>query len=124
MLRNGVRWLALVLLVSFPVVASGQDVVEEVEAPEEEEYVEGEAVAQAEDPQSLNRASDYYLMLGDRAFREGRYADAVHYYAKAVEFAPDNGILHPARERCNDVGWRQRRVWVRANCCCVVAPRR
>ncbi|TDJ70970.1 MAG: hypothetical protein E2O39_09125 [Planctomycetota bacterium] len=44
--------------------------------------------------QSMNRASDYYLVLGDRAFREGRYGDAVHFYAKAVEFAPNEGVLY------------------------------
>ena len=43
---------------------------------------------------SLNRAADHYLVLGDRAFREGRYGDAVHFYAKAVEFSPDQGILY------------------------------
>lgn len=42
----------------------------------------------------LNRAADYYLNLGDRSFRDGRYADAVHFYAKAVEFAPEEGILY------------------------------
>lgn len=45
-------------------------------------------------PGALNRAADYYLSLGDRSFREGRYGDAAHYYAKALEFAPDDGILH------------------------------
>ena len=42
----------------------------------------------------LNRAAAYYLTLGDRAFRETRYGDAVHFYGKAVEFAPDSGILY------------------------------
>ena len=32
--------------------------------------------------------------LGDRAFREGCYTDAVQFYAKAVEFAPDEGALY------------------------------
>jgi len=44
--------------------------------------------------QSMNRAADYYLVLGDRAFRDGRYGDAVHFYAKAVEFSGDEGILY------------------------------
>lgn len=35
-----------------------------------------------------------YLDKGDAAWREGRYADAVHFYAKAVEFSPDEGVLH------------------------------
>ena len=42
----------------------------------------------------LNRASAYYLTQGDRAFRESRFGDAVHFYAKAVEFAPESGILY------------------------------
>jgi len=42
----------------------------------------------------LNRATGYYLTQGDRAFREGRYGDAAHFYAKAVEFSPDSGILY------------------------------
>jgi tetratricopeptide (TPR) repeat protein len=42
----------------------------------------------------LVRAASHYLTLGDRAFREGRYSDAVHFYAKAVEFSPDEGVLH------------------------------
>ena len=43
---------------------------------------------------SLARASNHYLTLGDSAFRDGRYGDAVHFYAKAVEFAPDEGVLY------------------------------
>lgn len=34
------------------------------------------------------------LALGDQAFREGRFSDAVHHYAKAIEFAPERGVLH------------------------------
>jgi len=64
--------------------------------------VGGEAVVPAAQPLapapvpqgSLNRAADYYLSVGDRAFREGRFGDAVHYYAKAIEFSPEDGILH------------------------------
>lgn len=55
----------------------------------------GEAVAAVPDERAgLNRAADYYLTLGDRAFRDGRFGDAVHFYAKAVEFAPEEGILY------------------------------
>jgi hypothetical protein len=50
------------------------------------------AAAAAESPLSI--AAQRYLELGDRAFREGRYADAVQFYAKAVEFAPDQGALY------------------------------
>lgn len=42
----------------------------------------------------LTRASEEYLALGDNAFRERRFGDAVHFYAKAVEFAPDQGMLY------------------------------
>ncbi|MEO1697069.1 MAG: hypothetical protein AAFU73_07230 [Planctomycetota bacterium] len=42
----------------------------------------------------LSRAAAYYLSQGDRAFRETRYGDAVHAYAKAVEFAPESGVLY------------------------------
>jgi len=58
----------------------------------------GEAVvneAPATQPGSaLSLAAQRYLELGDRAFREGRYTDAVQFYAKAVEFAPDQGALY------------------------------
>ena len=37
---------------------------------------------------SMALASNHYLTLGDSAFRDGRFGDAVHFYAKAVEFAP------------------------------------
>ncbi len=55
---------------------------------------QGEGSMSIEREQELNRAADYYLTLGDRAFREGRYGDAVHYYAKAVEFSSQDGILY------------------------------
>ncbi|MEM9801939.1 MAG: tetratricopeptide repeat protein [Planctomycetota bacterium] len=42
----------------------------------------------------LNRAAAYYLTQGDQAFQESRYGDAAHYYAKAVEYSPDSGILY------------------------------
>ena len=70
------------------------------EQPVQEEVVEEGPAGEAdysttpETQSGLNRAADYYLVLGDRAFREGRYGDAVHYYAKAVEFSPDEGILY------------------------------
>lgn len=35
-----------------------------------------------------------FLSLGDQAFREGRYSESVHYYAKAVELEPEQGVLH------------------------------
>ncbi len=62
------------------------------------EYVD-EPVGEAAAPdsrlkQSLTTAAERYLTLGDQAFREGRYRDAVQFYAKAVEFAPGEGVLH------------------------------
>ncbi|MFT7170910.1 MAG: hypothetical protein ACI80K_004061 [Paracoccaceae bacterium] len=85
-----------------------------VEVPAEEVAVAGEFVVQqdavnaqvpardalppeATDPglqRELNRAAAYYLTQGDRAFREARYGDAAHFYAKAVEFSSDSGILY------------------------------
>ena len=41
----------------------------------------------------LNRAAEYYLVLGDRAFAGNDFGGAVHYYAKAIEFAPQQGML-------------------------------
>jgi hypothetical protein len=42
----------------------------------------------------LQSAASHHLSLGDEAFRDGRYGDAVHEYAKAVELQPDQGVLH------------------------------
>ncbi len=42
----------------------------------------------------IQRSVIQYLDLGDEAFSQGRYSDAVHYYARAVEAAPDNGRLY------------------------------
>ncbi len=42
----------------------------------------------------VQRSVLQYLDLGDEAFGQGRYSDAVHYYARAVEAAPDNGRLY------------------------------
>jgi len=55
----------------------------------------GQVAPPAAAPESpLSIAAQRYLELGDRAFREGRYFDAVQFYAKAVEFAPDQGALY------------------------------
>ena len=64
---------------------------------EEEEYVEEEGPVQgppAADSGLAQRAAAEYMALGDRAFVEGRYGDAVHYYAKAIEFSPEDGVLY------------------------------
>jgi tetratricopeptide (TPR) repeat protein len=58
------------------------------------ENPELEALLAPRTADSLERASSHYLALGDSAFRDGRYGDAVHFYAKAVEFAPDQGVLY------------------------------
>ncbi|HED65375.1 MAG TPA: tetratricopeptide repeat protein, partial [Planctomycetes bacterium] len=39
-------------------------------------------------------AAERYVTLGDQAFRDGRYTDAVQLYAKAIEFSPDEGALY------------------------------
>lgn len=83
---------------SYTAAPAEQEVVYVEAAPQEDVLVgEGVAAAPASDPalsRQLARAADYYLELGDRAFREGRYGDAVHFYAKAVEYAPERGILY------------------------------
>lgn len=53
-----------------------------------------EAPVNSRGPDSRARASGQYLTLGDQAFRDARYADAVHFYARAVEFAPEEGVLY------------------------------
>jgi hypothetical protein len=68
-----------------------------VEEPVGEAVVEAPRVsapAPAPEESPLSIAAQRYLELGDRAFREGRYTDAVQFYAKAVEFAPDQGALY------------------------------
>jgi cytochrome c-type biogenesis protein CcmH/NrfG len=49
------------------------------------------AAASAE---SINSAATRFLELGDAAFRAQRYSDAVQHYARAVENAPDAGVLY------------------------------
>jgi hypothetical protein len=44
--------------------------------------------------QGQSRAVTEYLAQGDKAFREARYNDAVLSYSRAVESAPDDGVLH------------------------------
>jgi hypothetical protein len=95
-------WYGPVLPYSTAVIVQSEPEVVYVESEPEVGYVDepaGEAVvplapAQPSANGELNRAADYYLSLGDRAFREARYGDAVHYYAKAIEFSPEDGILH------------------------------
>jgi tetratricopeptide (TPR) repeat protein len=66
---------------------------------------QGEGVAQAPvergpvqvgraSEEALVRAASQYLTLGDQAFRDGRYADSVHFYAKAIEYQPQDGVLY------------------------------
>ncbi len=88
---------------------SYQVVVQVVQEEPEVQYVAadssvpmGEAVADPVEPApvlpttvpKMNRAAEYYLTLGDRAFQSGRYGDAVHHYGKAVEYSPNEGILY------------------------------
>ncbi len=43
---------------------------------------------------AASRAATANLGSGDAAFREGRFGDAVHFYARAIEFQPDEGVLY------------------------------
>ena len=61
---------------------------------------EGVAAAPRVDPEldmgseeNAARATGQYLTLGDQAFRDSRYADAVHFYARAVQFSPEDAVL-------------------------------
>jgi tetratricopeptide (TPR) repeat protein len=45
-------------------------------------------------PDTLSRLATQYLADGDAAFRERRYGDAAHFYAKAIEYRPDEGVLY------------------------------
>jgi hypothetical protein len=74
------------------VYADQQNVGEGVVAAQENGRVSAPAPAQSSN--SLSITAQRYLDLGDRAFREGRYTDSVQFYAKAVEFAPDQGALY------------------------------
>jgi len=58
--------------------------------------VQPAAVAPAPAPAAdkLGPAAMRYLELGDAAFSELRFADAVHFYARTIEFEPDRGMLH------------------------------
>jgi tetratricopeptide (TPR) repeat protein len=67
--------------------------IEEEQASPQVQVAEAIAPAPAVVP-AINRAAEYYLTLGDRAFRGGRYSDAVHHYGKAVEYSPGEGILY------------------------------
>ncbi|MCP3918247.1 MAG: hypothetical protein GY711_22075 [bacterium] len=69
--------------------------------PAHESDTQGQSAAPSQPVQAnpqrsegINRAADYYLTLGDRAFRDARFGDAVHFYAKAVEFSGDEAILY------------------------------
>lgn len=74
----------------------GNEVVYVEDAPRAQ-VGEGRLVPAPEiaDPQpALTSASERYLTLGDRSFREGRYKDAVQFYSRAIEFTPDVGVLY------------------------------
>ncbi len=44
--------------------------------------------------QALARSAQQYVALGDLAFSERRFGDAVSHYAKAIEYAPDDAVLY------------------------------
>jgi len=76
----------------------------EAEAPAAPEVQRGEAALaggnlppEKRDPalaQALARSSQQYVALGDLAFSERRFGDAVSHYAKAIEYAPDDAVLY------------------------------
>ena len=70
-------------------------VVQEVQAPVNQGLIAGAEVGSPAEVQSaLQRAAVEYLSLGDRAFAEERYGDAVRHYARAVECSPKDPVLH------------------------------
>ena len=70
-------------------------VVQEVSESFDEGPLRGAEVGSPAEVQSaLQRAAVEYLSLGDRAFAEARYGDAVRHYARAVECSPEDPVLH------------------------------
>jgi len=70
-------------------------VVQEVHEPLDHGLIGGaQANSSAEVRSALERAAVEYLSLGDRAFAEARYGDAVRHYARAVECSPEDPVLH------------------------------
>lgn len=69
-----------------------------VDAEPEGEIVVSAAPAVAAAPKAtdtpMSAAALRYLELGDEAFGDGRYADAVHFYSRSTEFEPKRGMLH------------------------------
>lgn len=66
-------------------------------APYEEEVVPAGGASErapGADSDALRRSAGRYLQLGDDAFQLGQYGRAVHYYAKAIELSPDDGVLY------------------------------
>jgi tetratricopeptide (TPR) repeat protein len=72
--------------------AAGEGSIRTTEAPGARATESGLAAPRGLAPLP-NDATDC-LTRGDEAFRGARYVDAVHEYAKAVELAPDRGVLH------------------------------
>ena len=62
--------------------------------PEGEVVVAGDPLPLEETSEELRRAAGRYLQLGDEAFLMGDFGRAVHYYAKAIELSPDDGVLY------------------------------
>jgi hypothetical protein len=70
-------------------------IVQEVFVPLDNDLIAGaEANSPTEVRSALQRAAIEYLSLGDRAFAEARYGDAVRHYARAVECSPEDAVLH------------------------------
>lgn len=85
--------------VEVTVIVDGQTEGVEVLVGEGAVVVDGSAPAgvapvAAAPAQPLSRAAEYYLTLGDQAFADGRFDTAAQLYARAVQYAPGQGILH------------------------------
>lgn len=72
--------------------AAGEGSIYTSQAPGSRASENGLAAPRSAGPMP-SEASDA-LTRGDEAFRSARYIDAVHEYARAVELAPDRGVLH------------------------------
>jgi hypothetical protein len=77
-----------------PTANVGEAVLDENADPDARAVDESMGRLLSQDAVSASRAATQNLGLGDAAFREGRYGDAVHFYAKAIEFQPDQGVLY------------------------------
>ncbi|MBI5362405.1 MAG: tetratricopeptide repeat protein [Planctomycetes bacterium] len=67
-----------------PAPAAGEGVIQPVAAPKQA----------PNDADASGELTKVWVDKGDAAWREGRYADAVYAYARAVDSSPDDGVYH------------------------------